>query len=121
MLKKDYKDIIDPITDQVIEHFMLNESKHCEGLRCTGKDISKVVSHSVKSLLGDTNPDGVSHAVAALSRAYKAVLYEQTQGKKFEKTFTNVNEFDYQGERFEEAFTDVNEFDYKIGMTKAGD
>lgn len=110
MLKKDYKDILDPITDQVIEHFMLNESKHCEGLRCTGKDISKVVSHSVKSLLGDTNPDGVSHAVAALSRAYKAVLYEQTADNV---ALGGV----YMRSDKAEEFRD----DYKIGMTKAGD
>tara|TARA_R110000787_G_scaffold52684_3_gene124010 strand:- start:2525 stop:2830 length:306 start_codon:yes stop_codon:yes gene_type:complete len=101
MLKKDYKDILDPITDQVIEHFMLNESKHCEGLRCNSRDITKVVTHSVSSVLGDTNPDGASHAVAALSRAYKAVLYEQTQGERIMP---------------ENPYKDI-----KVGMTKAND
>lgn len=99
--RKDYKDIISPITEQVIDHFMRNENKHIEGLRCNSKDIGKVVSHATSSFLGYTNPDGVSHAVAALSRAYKAVLYEQTQGERI-----------MPGEPYK---------DYKVGMTKADD
>jgi len=104
--RQDYKDILDPITEQVIDHFMRNESKHCEGLSCTGKDITKVVSHSVKSLLGDTNPDGVSHAVAALSRAYKAVLYEKAQCTQ---------------DHGELGIKMENDDLYKVGMTKAND
>lgn len=99
--RKDYKEILDPITEQVIDHFISNEIKHCEGLRCTGRDIDKVVSHSMRAWMGDTNPDGVSHAVAALSRAYKAVLYEQTQGERI-----------MPGKPYE---------DIKVGMTKAND
>ena len=90
MDRSDYHDIIDPITEQVIDHYMRNESKYVEGLRCTGKDIKKVVSHAASACMGDTNPDGVSHALAALSRAYKAVLYEQATDPDIDRDVEDI-------------------------------
>ena len=72
----DYKLILEPALIQVINHFISNEAKYGEGLHCTSKDIHKAKTHAESAIQGLHNPDGCSHAVAAASRALKAVLLE---------------------------------------------
>lgn len=76
MTRDDYKALIMPAIEESIDLFIMFENKYGEGITLSGKDQLKSVSHGIQALQGRDNPDGKSHAVAALNRSIKAVLAE---------------------------------------------
>lgn len=76
MTRKEYQAILQPAIDKVVDLLIANEPKYGEGIKLDSQDIIKAASHSISSYRGQVNPDGETHAVAAASRALKAVLGE---------------------------------------------
>jgi len=76
MTREGYRDILNPATEAVIDFLIANEYKHGEGINLSSDDPLKCSRHAISSLLGEGNPDGATHAVASLVRAYKMVLAE---------------------------------------------
>lgn len=76
MEKDKYQEILEDAINEVISHFKTHEIKHGEGLTTSSRDIYKALSHCQRAINGETNPDGVSHTVAATSRCLKALLFE---------------------------------------------
>jgi hypothetical protein len=77
MKEAEYRAILEPAIKAAIEHFQRCEHLHGAGLHLTSNDIHKAMHHAESSILGHFNPDGCSHALAALNRSFKAVLWEQ--------------------------------------------
>lgn len=78
MTEEDYREILKPATDSAIRLFMSFEPKYGEGITFKNDDLIKCARHALSAHMGEDNPDGESHAVAALSRAYCALLAEIT-------------------------------------------
>ena len=73
----EYRKLLKPAQDRAISLMMDMEKKHGEGITLTPcTDALKCSRHAISSELEEENPDGHSHAVAALVRAYKMVLSE---------------------------------------------
>ena len=67
---------LQPAIDKMIDLLILSETKHCEGIKHRPTDALRAARHTLSSQLGECNPDGESHAVAALVGAAKVVLKE---------------------------------------------
>ena len=72
-----YLEIFESAVYAAAEHCAQSEDKHGVGIKVSDDDINKCLTHAARSITGEVNPDGASHAVAALVRALKAVLNEQ--------------------------------------------
>ena len=77
MTLTEYRRLLKPAQDKAISLLMDMEKKHGDGITLDPcKDALKCSRHAISSELEEDNPDGSTHAVAALVRAYKIVLAE---------------------------------------------
>lgn len=72
-----YRGMIAPAVEAAIDLFVISEHKHTEGIVSRPQDALCCAGHAISSERGQHNPDGKSHAVAALNGAIKMVLREQ--------------------------------------------
>ena len=77
MTKTDYMRLFIPAVEQAADLLVTFEAKYGEGIVFSDNDAACCAGHAISSLRGLPNPDGKTHAVAALTRAIKVVLREQ--------------------------------------------
>ena len=77
MTLTEYRRLLKPAQDKAITLLMDMEKKHGDGITLDiCKDALKCSRHAISSYLEEDNPDGSTHAVSTLVRAYKMVLAE---------------------------------------------
>jgi hypothetical protein len=72
-----YRGMIMPAVEEAIDLFVMCEGKHSMGIVSRPEDALCCAGHAISSERGHHNPDGKTHAVAALNGAIKMVLKEQ--------------------------------------------
>ena len=76
MNREQYLYLLMPAVDKAIELLIANEPKYGEGITLSPNDAYKCSTHAAQSTQRLVNPDGGTHAAAAMVRAAKAVLKE---------------------------------------------
>ena len=76
MTRDQYRFLIDPALDAVIDLLIANELKYGEGIKRRPQNMIKAAGHALSSERGLVNPDGETHATATASRSLIEVLYE---------------------------------------------
>lgn len=66
-----------PAVEEAVDLFMISEGKHPVGIVSRPEDALCCAGHAISSHRGQYNPDGKTHAVAALNGAIKMVLKEK--------------------------------------------
>ena len=76
MKHEEYMEMFYPVIDRVARYAVECEKKHGAGITFKSDDATAAAGHLIDHHRGKHNPDGESHAVAALLRTIKVVMAE---------------------------------------------